>query len=231
MPDCQTYYGNYVENLRGKQLCSISSRDSQVGYFLSSLSPSEIEIQLEKFKPGTKNDTGPFIFIRNTNGKTYGFYYIDKDYAISEYSIKEKFGDNVKSTFAAELNLLIQDFTMLEPKNFQKAAYSNPNINDEGIRCGYSELGSVNEDHPPMSEDDPEFSSDYDFLGLNKQGMVSASEALNQKEKIWTRYISRFSSIKESVSEKSSRITNVQINLDLNAFCKYGRLTSDLISK
>lgn len=58
---------------------------------------------------------------------------------------------------------------------------------------------------------------------------IDISGAISNKNNLWRSYIKRFTSIKEA-SEDHSRKSTIELALDLNIFCNYGRKISDLQS-
>jgi hypothetical protein len=103
----------------------------------------------------------------------------------------------------------MSDFTFVEPKNFQEEAYSCEK-SPELCKC----IGSKEE-----------------MLGLNSDDQFESELAIQDKDQIWERYITRFSKFKESPSSANKNESNVEVSLDLNAFCRYGRSLKDLTSK
>lgn len=64
--------------------------------------------------------------------------------------------------------------------------------------------------------------------GYGAEDSFNSELALGYKNQIWKRYISHFTSIKEGHSGES---INVELTLDLNSFCRYGRSIQDLVTK
>ena len=67
-------------------------------------------------------------------------------------------------------------------------------------------------------------------FGVNDQGVLAASTAIEDQEPIWRSYFASFTNVKESVTD-DPYVINFQVELDLNPFCAYGRNTADLMSK
>ncbi len=65
---------------------------------------------------------------------------------------------------------------------------------------------------------------------LNENGEIDVSKAIDQRDRLWNAYINKFTSIKEA-SEQNAQKSTVELTLDLNVFCKYGRKISDLQSQ
>lgn len=109
---------------------------------------------------------------------------------------------NYDKGYSTDLNRLINEYTILAPKEVIEKMT------------------------------DAEFDSGnlYDSLILNENGEVDISKAIDRKNHLWKAYISKFSSIKEA-TEDNSRKSTVEVSLDLNTFCRYGRKISDLQSQ
>ncbi len=73
-------------------------------------------------------------------------------------------------------------------------------------------------------------SADLQTTILNDNGEIDISKAVNQKDLLWMAYINRFTSIKEA-SDQNSQKSAIELSLDLNVFCKYGRSISALQSQ
>lgn len=71
---------------------------------------------------------------------------------------------------------------------------------------------------------------DEKLIAIDSNDQQSISEAMKRKDEIWKRYIKQFTKIKEAKSN-APRIVNVELELDLNGFCRYGRNLNDLYSK
>ena len=108
-----------------------------------------------------------------------------------------------------DLSTLIDGFTMVEPKDFQKEAYD----------C---------DKNPDLCKT---LHSKEELLGLDSNDEFDSKRAIEDKESIWKRYIARFSKVKESSSSNNKNESNVELSLDMNAFCRYERSISDLTSK
>jgi hypothetical protein len=212
-PDCQTYYGNYVTDLRGKPVCGPANRDEPVWFFTSEKSSNEIEQLAESTKPNTAHDSSVPVFVRSASGKIYGFHFIGNGSSVPNVlpEMTSPLGPNVSSAVLSDLSSLVNTFTLLEPADYQKQAYGSDEAEDEKS-C------SAN-------------SGDSQVLAVDSEGASDTSTAISERTKIWERYISRFSKIKESPDPRSPQITNTQISMDLNGFCKYGRSLNDLTSK
>lgn len=77
-----------------------------------------------------------------------------------------------------------------------------------------------------------EFDSNYPYstILLDENGEIDISKAISRKDDLWKSYIEKFTSIKEA-SEDNSKQSTIELTLDLNIFCKYGRKISDLQSQ
>jgi hypothetical protein len=212
-PNCQTYYGNYVTDLRGKPVCGPANRDEPIWFFTSDKSANEIEITAESIKPNATYDSFVPVFVRSSSGKIYGFHFIGAGSGVPNVlsETTSSFGDNVSSALLSDLAALVSEFTILEPSDYQKQAYAAGEDDDEKA-CSPS-------------------GNDLEVLAVDAEGNTDTSAAISERNKIWERYVSRFSKIKESADAHSTQITNTQISLDLNGFCKYGRSLNDLTSK
>jgi len=65
---------------------------------------------------------------------------------------------------------------------------------------------------------------------LDEDGQIDISKALTSKNELWHAYIKKYTRIKE-VSDDNSNQSTIELSLDLNVFCKYGRKISDLQSQ
>ena len=65
---------------------------------------------------------------------------------------------------------------------------------------------------------------------LSENGEIDISKSVGQKDHLWRTYINRFTSIKEA-SDQNSQKSAIELSLDLNIFCKYGRSISALQSQ
>lgn len=63
-----------------------------------------------------------------------------------------------------------------------------------------------------------------------KEGKPSPTEALKNQDLIWANYLIAFTKVEQS-TRKDPQLIDMKITLDLEPFCKYGRLASDLIAK
>jgi hypothetical protein len=70
----------------------------------------------------------------------------------------------------------------------------------------------------------------YGTIILNESGEVDISRALEQRDRLWKAYINRFTLIKEASDQNSPKST-IELSLDLNVFCKYGRSIPALQSR
>lgn len=95
---------------------------------------------------------------------------------------------------------LVEFSTILEPVEFQNKTY----IENEEQNCKEKPL---------------------ELLGVDSEEHFSAEHAINQKDRIWKRYITYFTSVKEVHQEDSVK---VELTLDMTGFCKYGRSLDDL---
>lgn len=98
------------------------------------------------------------------------------------------------------VTILVDQFTIIEPIEFQNGIYKEDNCHDESEKT----------------------------YGYNEEGSFDAELSLDYRDQIWKRYITHFTSIKESQSDDS---ISVELALDLNPFCRYGRNVQDLKSK
>lgn len=121
------------------------------------------------------------------------------------------------SAYVSELRLLVDNFTLLEPIEFQNEAYKcGEKCNDpDKVELIAIDEGKSHKVNGEIVEEKPK---------------NSIAKAISYKDDIWFRYIERFTTIKEAKSN-NARVINVDLELDLNAFCKYGRDLSDLQSQ
>jgi len=70
----------------------------------------------------------------------------------------------------------------------------------------------------------------YSTVILNDNGEIDLSKAIDRRGTLWKAYIKKFTSVKEA-SEDNSKRSIIELSLDLNAFCRYGRKISDLQSQ
>ena len=212
-PDCQTYYGNYITDLRGKPVCGPANRDEPIWFFTSGKSAHEIERTAESIKPNATYDSFVPVFVRSSSGKIYGFHFIGDGSSVPNVlpEMTSSLGASVSSAVLSDLSALVSDFTILEPSEYQKQAYDAHEDEDEKS-C------SANRD-------------DSQILAVDADNNVDTAAAINRRYMIWERYISRFSKVKESPDSQSPQAVNTQISLDLNGFCRYGRNLGDLKSK
>lgn len=159
------------------------------GYSLEENSYSSTRIRALLIKP---TDTDKFIL----------FHGIERDMRFPLQDYKDP-------TYISELNLLMDNFTLLEPVEFQNEAY----------KCDESCLKDPYQDHGKI-----------DLIAVDDDGKQSVSESITHKDSIWIRYIQRFTKINEAKSS-NPRVVNVDLDLDLKGFCRYGRSISDLQSQ
>ena len=229
-PNCQTHLdGVDIKDLRGEPICGTDNRDESVWFLSSQKSSAEIKAILKSLSPMAKGGSYELVFVRSISGHLTGGYIFNGQTA-KLYMLKQLFGDDVKSFIIPEWINLTKQFTILEPLEFQKQAYDDEidklpdgTENSCDIRSDYrGEAISFFKNH--------QWQNIWAF-GIDNKGEPDPSAAINQKARIWERYISRFSKVKESTDPRSPQITNTQISLDLNGFCKYGRSLDDLTSK
>jgi hypothetical protein len=109
---------------------------------------------------------------------------------------------NYAETYSTDLNNLISNYTLLAPKDVAEQITAT------------------------------EFDSKYLYgtIILNESGEIDISEAIEQRNRLWKAYINKFTSIKET-SDQNSQKSTIELSLDLNVFCKYGRSISTLQSQ
>lgn len=231
-PDCQTHYGNYVTDLRGNPVCGPANRDESVWFFASDKSTSEIERAAQDLKPNARDDAFVPVLVRSSSGRIYGFHFIGNGSGVPDVltEARSSFGDNVSSAVLSDLFTLVNEFTIIEPLEFQKQAYDNETDKlPEGAENSCDIKSEYRGEAISFFKND-QWQNIW-ALGIDDKGESNPSTAINQRARIWKRYISRFSKIKESINPRSSQITITQISLDLNAFCKYGRSLDELTSR
>jgi len=125
-------------------------------------------------------------------------------------SSMETYGDDftkIKEAEAlVEVSALTNNYTILEPKEFQQKSYA--------VEQDSASSSSCDKDH---------------LMALDENGNVDVDRAKKCRDKIWQRYIRKFTNIKEA-STIDPQVLNVELSLDLNPFCQYGRKISDLES-
>lgn len=232
-PDCQTYYGHYTIDLRGKKLCAPANRDEPVWFLSSSLSSSEIENSISNIKPIEKYDSTVPVFVRSKDGRLYGFYFIGSGSGTPNVldATPKIFGDELSSMNSNDLAALTQNFTILEPLDFQNKAYTEEiekqSDNEANNSCDPQKMYGAES----VTFFKNEKWETVEAYAMGEDGNTNISKALYQRSKVWERYISRFSTVKESVDSTNANKINTQVSLDLNGFCRYGRSTDDLTSK
>lgn len=229
--DCRNYYGNYLTDLRGKNVCAPANRDAPVWFLNSALSSSEIEKSIKDIKPTEKHDAVVPVFVRSSDGRLHGFYFIgDGSSNLNVLNASSKmFGDDVSSIASLDLVSLVDGYTMLEPLEYQTKAYS------EEAEKSSAEDDSCDPQKIYGAESISFFKNGkwetVEAYSIGEDGNTNISKALYQRNKIWERYIFRFSTVKENVDATNANKINTQVSLDLNGFCRYGRSTDDVTSK
>lgn len=117
---------------------------------------------------------------------------------------------------------------------------SNQHSRRMGYNTGYStDLGNLMDEFTILTPKNvieeitgTEFNSrfPYSSIVLNESGEIDISKAISRRNDLWKAYIYKFTSIKEA-SEDNSQKSTIELSLDLNVFCKYGRKVSDLQSQ
>jgi hypothetical protein len=217
------------ERMRGKSVCS--HNDDQLWFFKSDSSSSEIEKKVRELSPADEYSSYSPVVVRNKDGKLLWFNYFEKGSNapdLTQVNLSELLGDGVGSAYLSDLYALFNEFTILEPLEFQKVSYI-----DEIKKS--NENGSCNLEEEYGAESVSVFKNgqheNVEAFGIDEHGNIDVSAAINQKHRIWRRYVSRFSQVKESSNPASAQINKTQVSLDLNAFCRYGRSIQDLTSK
>lgn len=227
-PDCQTYYGNYITDLRGKSICAPANRDEPVWFLLSTLSSSEVENSIQDLSPTKQYDATVPVFVRSGDGRLYGFYFVGDRSSNPNVlgAFSKMFGNGVSTIASPDLAGLVDGYTMLEPLEFQTKAYSEETVglSEENNSCNFPRPESVTFHKNEKWET-------VEAYAIGEDGNTNISMAIDQRSKIWERYISRFSTVKESVDSTNANRINTQVSLDLNGFCRYGRSIDDLTSR
>lgn len=219
---------------QGTSTCSFNDR----GYmFLSSTKNSSSFVENLKQTTPHYNSDSRYYLVNDGTGKLSLFNYFSQD-SFSERiynSPEDILGDEVKSVYLASLNSLISDYTILEPLDFQKTTY----IDEIEIEKQKSYENKSTDEGVCRLSDEYEAESVYitkndqresvEAFGIDDAGNIDVAKAIYHRPRIWKRYISRFSTIKES--SVSSGVKNIQVSLDLNNFCRYGRSLEDVTSK
>jgi hypothetical protein len=232
-PECRNS-GIYINKRQGRSTCSFNDP----GYmFLSSTKNSSSFIENLKQTTPHYNSDSRYFLVKDDTGKLSFFNYFSQD-SFSERiynSPEDTLGDEVKSVYLASLNSLISNYTILEPLDFQKTTYFDEieiekqkryeNKSTEESICRLSDEYEAESVY--INKDDQRES--VEAFGIDEAGNIDVAKAIYHRPRIWKRYISRFSAIKES--SVSSGVKNVQVSLDLNNFCRYGRSLEDVTSK
>ena len=64
---------------------------------------------------------------------------------------------------------------------------------------------------------------------LKEDGSFNLSDAIHNRKKIWDDYIAAQTSLKESQTD-DPQIIDFEVELNLTAFCSYGRFVGDLVT-
>lgn len=225
-PNCKDSI-SYINGRKGNSTCSFSEQ----GYmFLNSSKNSSSFVEDFKKMTPQYNSGSKYFFVKDETGKLSLFNYFSQDsFSDRLYNKPEDaLGDDVISVYLATLSTLISEYTILEPLDFQKMTY-------------YDELQKSKDYENEMCDMDIEYGAEALYISKNDQrehieafgidgsGDIDVAKAIYHQPRIWRRYISRFSTIKEI--SVSSGVKNVQVSLDLNNFCRYGRNLEDVTSK
>lgn len=140
----------------------------------------------------------------DTNYRLFTFIVkiLDQDKVIIYQSNQSSRKMNYDKGYSTDLNNLMNEYTILAPKEVIEKIT------------------------------DTEFDSSnlHSSLILNENGEVDISKAINNKDRLWKSYVRKFSSIKEAAEDNSQKST-VELSLDLNVFCRYGRKIVDVQSQ
>lgn len=217
------------EELRGKSVCI--KNDEDLWFLKSSLSSSEIEKKVKDLSPSNEYSAHTAVIVKDSVGKLAWFNYFEVGSNAPDLTSRKSsdlLGDDVGSVYLEDLFNLFNEFTILEPVEFQKTTYTDEvEKSNENSSCN---LAREYEAEAITIFKNGQYETVQAF-GIDESGNVDAAAAINQKDKIWRRYVSRFSQVKESSSASSPQINKIQVSLDLNAFCRYGRSINDLSSK
>jgi hypothetical protein len=182
--------------------------------FVSTSAPGSVI--LEDAKAAELGGTEPVFVISEGQKKIVGFF--GQPTQTSEgprwYGVSGKYaGTFRRDAVLYDIGALVNGFTILEPSQYQEETYGSGEL----LSCQSEMLAPMrsHSDHP---------------IAVNDDGSVNLSEALDERESIWRRYIIRHSKIKESKAP-DPQLTNVEVSLDLNDFCRYGRSVGDLTSQ
>lgn len=222
-------------DVQGQQVCRFNYRGDL--FFNSTVEDSSFIENLKQTAPSTGHNpyyrggyggypSAQYFLIKDSSGKLSLFNYFAFDSVSKEIYSKapEILGAEVKSAYLADLNSLVSDYTMLEPLDFQVTTYFDEiEKNDEIDTCDLKD--EYRADYLVVNK----YERPVEAFGIDGSGDIDIAKSIQDQSRIWKRYISRFSTIKES--SVSSGVKNVQVSLDLNNFCRYGRSLDDVTSK
>lgn len=201
------HYSKEKRRLLKKTLFSLSGGEEHpngrgADFLLVKQSPLKYNELVEEIKEDVSESMGVRgLIMRPTDSNKLILFHISEQRHSSEWYQRNP-------THVSELKILIDNFTFLEPLKYQEDAYT---------------AGDDNEEEDVISDSSKP-------IAVDEGGQQSVSEAIEHKDEIWIRYISHFTKIKEAKS-KNPRVINVDLELDLNGFCRYGRKVSDLQSQ
>ena len=158
----------------------------------------------------------PIFVISEDQKKIVGFFgqTVQTSEGQRRYGVSGKYaGTSRRDAVLSDIGALMNGFTILEPRQYQEETYGS----GESLSCQSEMLAPMrsHSDHP---------------IAVNDDGSANLSEALYERESIWRRYIIRHSKAKEAKAS-DPQLTNVEVSLDLNDFCRYGRSVGDLASQ
>ncbi len=182
--------------------------------FVSTSDPGSVV--LENAKTVELGGTEPIFVISEGQKKIIGFLgqTTQTSGGPHRYGVSGKYaGSFHRDAVLFDIAALVNGYTILEPSQYQEETYGSGEL----LSCQSEMLA------PMRSHSDRP-------IAVNGDGSANLSEALDERESIWRRYIIRHSKIKESKAS-DPQLTNVEVSLDLNDFCRYGRSISDLTSQ
>lgn len=178
------------------------------GFSFVSTNDSASEV-IENAKAAEFGGVEPIFVIPEDQKKLVGFFgqTTQTNVGPRRYGVSGKYaGTFHRDAILFDVSVLMSGYTILEPAQYQEETYGSSDV----LSC---ESGTLTRP-----------------IAVNDDGSSNLSDALDERESIWRRYIIRHSKIKESRAS-DPQLTNVEVSLDLNDFCRYGRNIGDLTSQ
>ena len=165
------------------------------------------------------------VFLRTDVSNRYVLFF-ERIYDFDRYN-EIKYRSYPNHYFSlTELKMLKEAFTIIEPIELQQKKYIDPLPQScNGLENYIPENRESTESYPQDT-----FRNFLGYDRLNKDLPIDIADAIRFKKEIWERYLIYNSTVKESPTN-DPQIKNIEVSLDLNDFCKYGRKVSDLQSR